>query len=151
MGPSAVDSSVKANLSQVETWKRLLFMILFAVLFNVAELVVAVVVVVQFLFKLISGSVNEQLQAFGRDLATYIAQIIEFLTFNTDDKPFPFGPWPGSAPQAAPSAATKPAPAKRPKASAAKKTTAKKKADQDVEEQPPQDDEGSSDEGKAEP
>ena len=33
----------------------------------------------------------------GQHLGAYIRDIILFLTFATEDKPYPFGPWPGAA------------------------------------------------------
>ncbi len=86
--------ALKASITSGETWMRLVYMILFAIVLNLAELVVAFVAVVQFLFKLFSGEVNQQLAEFGDGLATYFRQMIAFLTFHTEDKPFPFAPWP---------------------------------------------------------
>jgi len=44
---------------------------------------------------LIKGEVNEELRDVGHSIATYMYEIIRYLTFNTDDKPFPFGTaWP---------------------------------------------------------
>ena len=96
-----MNEALKANLTSGRTWKRLVHMILFVVVFNVAELVVAFVVVVQFAFKLITGEANQQLAEFGDGLAAFFRQMIAFLTFRTDDKPFPFAPWPQAAPGAA--------------------------------------------------
>ena len=58
-----MNEALKANLTSGRTWKRLVYMILFAVVFNVAELVIAFVVVLQFAFKLFTGEANEQPQA----------------------------------------------------------------------------------------
>ena len=71
-------------------------MILFAVLFSVAEVVAGVVVVVQFLFKLFTGRANEELQSFGHNLAVFFRQIIDFQTYHSDERPYPWAPWPGS-------------------------------------------------------
>ncbi len=86
--------ALKASITSGETWMRLVYMILFGIVLNLAELVVAFVAVIQFLFKLFSGEVNQQLAEFGDGLATYFRQMIAFLTFRTEDKPFPFAPWP---------------------------------------------------------
>ena len=69
-------------------------MVLFAVIFNIAEFVVVVVVVVQFITKLFTGDVHERLQEFGDSIAQYIAEIVRYLTFHTENVPFPFGEWP---------------------------------------------------------
>ena len=95
-----MDPTFKENVTQESTWMRLVYMILFAVIFNIAEFVITVVVVVQFLFKLFVGRVNENLRALGQTLASYVYEIIVYLTFHTDDMPYPFGPWPTGAPGA---------------------------------------------------
>ena len=87
---------------------RLVYMILFVVIFNIAALVIAVVVVVQFLTKLFTAKVNTQLKALGQSLAAYVYEIIAYLTFHTDAAPYPFSPWPKGAPGAKPPASTKP-------------------------------------------
>lgn len=96
-----------AQSTEESIWLRLVFMILFAIVFNVAEFVLGVVAVVQFLCKAISGKVLTQGLVFGQNLATYVYEIMLFLTFRTDEMPWPFAPWP----QGAPADAKKPAPA----------------------------------------
>ena len=85
---------LKEHVTASSTWMRLLYMILFVVAFNVAELVIAFVVLVQFLFKLISGRPLEQLIVLGDSLGGYIGQIVRFLSFRSEDMPYPFAKWP---------------------------------------------------------
>lgn len=116
-----MENQTKANLADKGTWFRLVYMILFAVIFNVAELVTGAVVMVQFLFKLFTGKANEQLQNFGHKLAAYFQQIVAFLTYQTEDMPYPFGEWPSEAGGSKPAAA-----AQAPQATTAKAVTARK-------------------------
>ena len=98
-----MSSDLKSHLANKSTWMRLLYMILFVIAFNVAEIVTGVIVVVQILFKLFTGQVNEQLRNFGHTLAIYFRQIVAFLTYDTEDMPYPFAPWPeGTAEPARP-------------------------------------------------
>ena len=122
-----MSSQIKANLTDKGTWLRLLVMLLFAVIFNVAELVVAVVVIVQFLFKLLTGQANARLRDLGHRLAVYLRQIIEFLTYHSEDKPYPFGEWPAAAAAGSPPVAAKQPPAQAAKAPATRKSSARKK------------------------
>jgi len=62
---------------------------------------VAVIAVVQFVTRLFSGQINQQLAEFGDGLAAYFRQIMGFLTFHSEDKPFPFAPWPETSARAA--------------------------------------------------
>lgn len=69
-------------------------MILFAVILGVAELVLTVIVVIQFLFKLLRGSEIGRLAELGADLGDYFRAIILFLSYRTESMPYPFGEWP---------------------------------------------------------
>ena len=123
-----MDETRRKNLTNTKTWMRLVYMILFVVAFNVAELVLGVVVLVQFLFQLFTGQSNERLRTLGQGIGAYIYEIIVFLSYHPDDKPFPFGHWPEGVPAATSAASTavaKPARARRgrkPKAAAPPET-----------------------------
>ncbi len=69
-------------------------MIVLSVAFYVAEFITFAVVAFQFLASLFTGQPNDQLTRFGRNLARYLQQIIVYMTFATEEKPFPFTPWP---------------------------------------------------------
>ena len=75
-------------------WKRGLFMVLFSLLYGVAELVLSMLVFVQFVVVLVTGSANQQLLRLGGSLAIYSREIFAFLTFNTEQQPFPMNDWP---------------------------------------------------------
>ena len=83
-----MNEALKSSITNGDTWMRLVYMILFAVVLNLVELVVVVIAVVQFVSKLFSGKINEQLAELGEGLAAYFRQIIAFLTFHSEDKPF---------------------------------------------------------------
>ena len=89
-------NDVKANVKSKSTWTRLLFIILFAITYRVASVVLFAITIIQFIKALITGSPFPQLQSFGGSLAEYNKQIVEFLSFQSDDKPFPIGAWPGA-------------------------------------------------------
>ena len=80
-----------------ETWIRLLFLLLFIFFYGVAEAVLGAIVIVQFGFKLITHETNQKLLDFTTGLNKYIYEILQFMTFNSSEKPFPFSDWPGSS------------------------------------------------------
>ncbi|AFI85599.1 DUF4389 domain-containing protein [Methylophaga nitratireducenticrescens] len=80
------DSGEKAQLV------RLLYMLLYGFVLYLTMSVLAIVVIVQFVFALFSGSSNESIRGFSKDLARFIQQIVLFLTYNDERKPFPFTP-----------------------------------------------------------
>lgn len=94
-----MDEQLKTNLTSRHHWSRLLFMVLFALLLQVASLVMWAVVAVQFLWSLITGADNEQLRRFGHSLSAFIFEALQFLTYNTERKPFPFSDWPDLPPK----------------------------------------------------
>jgi hypothetical protein len=87
---------IKGNMSltNVDTWIRFAYMVLFALLVMAARLVVSIVVVLQFALVLVFGKDNENLRNLGQGLGKWVYQAIMFLTFNSNDKPFPFDEWP---------------------------------------------------------
>ena len=92
-----MSSEIKQHLKSQSTWLRGFFIIIFAFIYSIAEIVLAAVVFFQFLTTLFTGSKNERLLEFGNNLSTFIYQIVKYLTYNSDDKPYPFDEWPGSA------------------------------------------------------
>lgn len=85
---------LKSNITSGEHWLRLVYMLLFSVLLYVAGLVMGVVIILQFLFALLTGGNNGNLRHFGQVLSLYIYDCLNFLTYNTEQKPFPFDDWP---------------------------------------------------------
>lgn len=82
-------SGAKRNI-----WIRALFMLLMAFVLHVSGTVLFVVTVIQFVIVLLNGTPNAHLVAFGRSMGIYFRQIVDFLTFATEDIPFPFNEWP---------------------------------------------------------
>lgn len=82
------------SLKDTSTWKRILYMMLFAMAYSVAEFVLIAVAIAQVAFKLFTGNINSNLQSLGKQTARYIYNVMLFLTFNTEEKPFPFAAWP---------------------------------------------------------
>ncbi|MGD8572549.1 MAG: DUF4389 domain-containing protein [Gammaproteobacteria bacterium] len=89
-------TDVKQNIKARETWLRGLHIVIFAVIYSIAEIVLAAVVLFQFLSTLFTARKNDRLLEFGDNLSAFIYQILKYLTFNTDHKPFPFDEWPSS-------------------------------------------------------
>ena len=94
-----MSDELKEHLKERKTWLRGLYMLLFAIFYAVAEIVITVVVIFQFLLALFTGKSNERLLKLGQSLSTYVYQILQFLTFNSDYHPYPFGAWPKGAPK----------------------------------------------------
>ena len=87
-------NDIKNNLKSEREWLRVLFMVLFWVCSRVASFVVSIIALVQIVFALVTRQENENLRRLGSSLSQYIAQIVNYLTYNSDDKPFPIADWP---------------------------------------------------------
>ena len=88
-------SHIEKNLKSRPTWLRALFMLIYCGLIWLAGMVGIFVVVLGFFWVLFTGEVNKQLRQVGQGIASYMYQIVRYLTYNTDTKPFPFGEsWP---------------------------------------------------------
>lgn len=92
---------VAGHLTDGSTWVRLLYMLLFAAAFYLATWVGAAAALLQIAFKLFTGRPLPQLAAFGDGLGAFFRQITLFETFRSEQKPWPFSPWPGPTAQAA--------------------------------------------------
>lgn len=68
------------------------FMILFFVLARFVAVLVALIALFQFISTLITRKPNDNLKDFGKNLSLYAAEIIQFLSYNSDRKPWPFSP-----------------------------------------------------------
>jgi len=89
---------VEENLKSGTTWLRGLFMLISCVLACVAFFAGTVIVLLGFFWVLFTGEVNRQVKEAGQSVATYLYNIARYLTFNTEEKPFPLGgEWPSGA------------------------------------------------------
>ena len=83
------------NLKEASAWIRVLFMLAFAiVLYLIIAPVILVLMIVQALFVIITGESNTNLRFLGAALSKYIFQVLQFLSYNSNTKPFPFSDFP---------------------------------------------------------
>lgn len=88
---------IRANLLSATFWVRVVFMAIFVLVLWVLSLALAVICVVQTLILLVSGELNQPLQRLAANSTDYLRQVVAFLVFVTEEKPFPFAPLPTSA------------------------------------------------------
>lgn len=75
-------------------WARVLLMLLMGLAFHIAVTILGALALVQLLFAAIGDGPNERLQHFGRGIGQYLRQITDFLSFASEELPFPFSDWP---------------------------------------------------------
>ncbi len=88
-----MQEQINENLKKIDTWKRIVFMLVYALIDSLVKLLIWMVVLLQVGSVLLTGSTNPNILNFGRSLSTYHYHILLFLTFNTEQLPFPFSDW----------------------------------------------------------
>jgi hypothetical protein len=91
-----MENNWKDNLKSESFWLRSLFMLLFFIVYRIVDLVVLLVAVCQWFYVLLTGDANASLSRFSSGLALYVAQIIRYLSYSSEEKPFPFSDWPST-------------------------------------------------------
>ena len=75
-------------------WFRVIFMLLYWGGLNIAVTVFGILLVLVSLVKLGSKHEPVMLSSWLKSVTSFIKQIFSFLSFETEEKPFPFQPWP---------------------------------------------------------
>ena len=108
-----MNDEIKQNIKEPKTWLRGLYMLLFLIFYSVAKVIIFAIIAFQFVLSLLTGKTNERLVKLGQSLSTYLYQILTFLTFNSEEHPYPFGVWPSGQPSVKKKAAKKVAPVEK--------------------------------------
>lgn len=85
---------IKENVRNVDTWMRGLFILIFGVIFYFLIGIIWLLVIFQFITKVITGGLNDQLAKFSTGLTQYALQVLNYVTFQSEERPFPFSPYP---------------------------------------------------------
>jgi len=80
----------KDELLDLKKWQRLFFMVIYGAAINFVVSILIVLVAVQFIFYLFTSKTNNQLQSANNWLHGFFNDSLNFLSFNTDAKPWPF-------------------------------------------------------------
>jgi len=77
-------------------WKRILFTVLFWVVFHISQALLLVLVIAQSAFIIFTNNPNHHILVLSDRLTLYVQDILRYVTFNTDNRPFPFDDFPES-------------------------------------------------------
>lgn len=89
------NKALKTKLANPRHWIRLVLMLLmFTILFYLVKFIVSITLIVQWVLVLLSGEPNARLKGFSKSLNRYGYQIMEYVSFNSDERPFPLSDWP---------------------------------------------------------
>lgn len=87
---------LRSNITSTSQWLRGIYMLLSVIAVQIAQFVLSFLVIIQFVFSLVTGQSNPRLAQLGHQLNLYVFQILQFLTYNSEEKAFPFRDWPNS-------------------------------------------------------
>lgn len=86
----------KRTVTSADFWLRVIYTLLLALAWQVTEVLLVAVTLLQLGFRLFTGQAHSRLTGFGNSLSQYAWQIGRFVTFATEQKPWPFMEWPDS-------------------------------------------------------
>lgn len=75
-------------------WKRGLIMIALGIFFAISRSILLALAIVQFLWVVFTREKNAAISDFGTSMSAWIAEVVKFQTFATEERPFPWAPWP---------------------------------------------------------
>ena len=84
----------KDNFLKQGKWIRLFWMLAFSFVYYLSMPVLWLIVSLQFLFVLITDKRSENISKVSLGFRNYMVQILDYLTYHSGEKPFPFGEFP---------------------------------------------------------
>ena len=80
----------KDELLDLKKWQRFFFMVLYSFAINGVASILIVLAAIQFIFYLFSSQTNAKLQSANNWLLNFFNDSVNFVSFNTNSKPWPF-------------------------------------------------------------
>jgi hypothetical protein len=85
-----LEDQIKSQVQNTHTWVRLFFMALFMAIFYVVFFITGAVAIMQFVTRILTGKPLSSLMDFNAKLAEYARDLVAYITYASDAKPFPF-------------------------------------------------------------
>lgn len=76
------------------TWRRILLMLFFGFVFWFSHFIIFAFAIIQAGHRLITGHSNQPLQALAEPFGLYIKELVDFLLYNSEKRPFPLADFP---------------------------------------------------------
>ena len=89
-----MNEDTATGLEKRSIWVRGLLMLLMGLAWQLASTVLFFLAIIQFVVVLANDAPNPRLAVFGRNLGRFQSQIANFVSFASEDLPFPFADWP---------------------------------------------------------
>ena len=75
-------------------WVRLVLMVIYAIILDIALSLLLLLILVQWVYRLFAGEVQAGLYGFNASLKNFLLDIMNYLLYQTEQRPFPFSDWP---------------------------------------------------------
>ena len=89
-----MEDEVEMNERERPGLSRALYTILYLIIVRLISMVLFVIAITQYIYSWLTGQPNEKILYFTESLAEYSKQLVSYVGFNTDEKPWPVGEWP---------------------------------------------------------
>ena len=85
------------NIKEPSIWVNFFLKVIYLIFLNFIIPFLGFITLLQLLFSLGSKKPNDNLISFSKKISIYIYQIINFITYSSDERPWPFNPFPDKA------------------------------------------------------
>ena len=85
---------IETNQQPKADLARVLYTILYLIIGRFISMILFVIAVCQFIYSWLIGEPNDKLLHFTSGLAEYSKQLVSYIGFNSDERPWPVGEWP---------------------------------------------------------
>ena len=85
------------NIKEPSIWVNFFLKVIYLIFLNFIIPFLGFITLLQFLFSLGSKKPNDNLISFSKKISIYIYQIINFITYSSDERPWPFNAFPDKA------------------------------------------------------
>ena len=90
-------AALTENIKEPSIWVNFFLKIVYLVFLNFIVPFLGFITLLQLLFSIGSKKPNENLVSFSKKISSYIYQIINFITYSSDQRPWPFNSFPESS------------------------------------------------------
>lgn len=97
-GPSGPSEGGQDDARGPEFWRRILYMIGYGFVGYFVLLALFVVALVQAIYTLVSAKRSAEVATLAHNLNRYLTEVMGFVSWASDDKPFPAKPFPDETP-----------------------------------------------------
>ena len=85
------------NIKKPSIWVNFFLKVIYLIFLNFIIPFLGFITLLQLLFSLGSKKPNDNLISFSKKISIYIYQIINFITYSSDERPWPFNAFPDKA------------------------------------------------------